>query len=436
MNKIAEIKVESASAAPKMDSGSTAELCLDQPDRSCHKFYVARQPIFDINSNVFAYELLFRTCETNAASFVDGNEASSQVILNAFVVMGIESITENRQVFVNLTRDFIVGKLALPLNPDQLVVEILEDIEIDDEVVEAVGDLKDKGYTVALDDYIFTEDKAPLFDKIDIIKIDLPECDLEKMAPELEVLKDKGIKLLAEKVETHEEYELCKALGFDYFQGYYFSKPKIMSRQSIKPNRLSIIQVLAMLQDPNCEISKLEELISRDVAISYKLLRIINSALYNLPNKIESVRQAIVALGLKTIREWMNIVILTDIDDKPRELITLSLQRGRMMRSLAEVNGLDPETGFITGLFSLIDAFMDQPMEEIIKELPLSDEIIEALVSMEGEYGELLNVVVHYERGDWSSLPASGEAARKLATIYLNSVKWSDQLFQEIGTRA
>jgi len=205
-----------------------------------------------------------------------------------------------------------------------------------------------------------------------------------------------------------------------------------MSRSSIKPNRLAVLQVLSMLQDPNCDIGKLEELISRDVAISYKLLKIINSALYNLPNKIDSVRQAIVSLGLKTIREWMNIIILTDIDDKPRELISLSLQRARMMRLLAEAHGLNPETGFITGLFSLIDAFMDQPMEEILSELPLATEITQALISKEGEYGELLDVAIHYERGDWSSLPASGEAAQKLATIYLNSVRWSGQLFEEM----
>jgi len=210
MNQIAEINEESASAAG---------MCPEKPDSSCHKFYVARQPIFDKQSNVFAYELLFRSCETNAASVVDGNGASSQVILNAFVVMGIESITENRQVFINLTRDFIVGKLPLPLQPDQLVVEILEDIEVDDELVSAVGDLSSQGYTIALDDYIFTEDKAPLFEKIDIIKIDLPECDLEKMGPELEVLKQKGIKLLAEKLKPMKSMNFVSSWVLTIFRG-------------------------------------------------------------------------------------------------------------------------------------------------------------------------------------------------------------------------
>ena len=180
-------------------------------------------------------------------------------LVGHLIYKGIQSIADQKPVFVNLTRDFLVGKLPLPLDKNQLVVEILEDIEIDTEIVGAIDSLSEQGYALALDDYVFTEDKATIFDKIHIIKIDLPECDLDKHAADLKALKQRGIKLLAEKVETHEEYEQCKALGFGYFQGYYFSKPKLMSKQSIKANRLAVLQVLSMLQDPNYEFDQLFE---------------------------------------------------------------------------------------------------------------------------------------------------------------------------------
>ncbi|MBT8146744.1 MAG: HDOD domain-containing protein [Gammaproteobacteria bacterium] len=394
--------------------------------------FIARQPIFDNSSNVFAYELLFRSCQNNTAQVNDGSVASSQVILNAFVDMCIQEIAENRQVFVNFTREFLVGDIPLPLSSKSLVVEVLEDVEVDDAVVNGLQQLSRKGYTLALDDYIFTDDKEPLFDNIDIVKIDLLGCDISKLEPEIQALKDRNIKLLAEKVETQEEFEYCKQLGFDYYQGFYFCKPMILTGQSIKPNRLTVLQILSKLQDPNCDISELESLISKDVAISYKILRIINSAFYNFRREIKSVREAIVALGLKTIRDWMCIIVLTDIDDKPQELISQSLRRARMMQTLSEKCRLSSEIAFITGLFSSIDAIMDQPMDKILRQLPLADEIVKALTVREGEFGELLQSITRYERGEWDDLAIKGLGSQDLIKSYIESITWTTQLFSKL----
>lgn len=394
--------------------------------------FIARQPIFDRNSEVFSYELLFRSCGDSTARFKDGSVASSQVILNAFVDMCIQDIAESRQVFVNFTREFLVGEIPLPLSSKSLVVEVLEDVVVDDAVVRGLQKLSRRGYMLALDDYIFTDDKEALFDVIDIVKIDLLGCDITKLEPEIKALQARNIKLLAEKVETHEEFELCKNMGFDFFQGFYFCKPMILTGQSIKPNRLAVLQILAKLQDSNCDISELESLVSRDVGISYKILRIINSAFYNFRREIKSVREAIVALGLKTIRDWMCIIVLTDIEDKPQELLSQSLRRARMMQTLSLKCGYVGEVGFITGLFSSIDAIMDLPMEVILKQLPLADNIVTALVSGEGEYGRLLQAIIRYEKGDWDNLSIKNLGSQDLIKSYIESITWTAELFSKL----
>ena len=394
--------------------------------------FVARQPIFDAELSVHAYELLFRSGETATANVTDGNAATSQVMINAFLGIGIETLTDNRISFINLTREFIVGHYPMPLLPGSVVLEILEDIEVDDELLAALKGFSDQGYTIALDDYVFEDDKTPLFDIIDIVKIDLMACDRDELEAEVERLKLHGLKLLAEKVETQEEYELCKRLGFDYYQGYFFSKPTVMSGQVLKSNRVALMEILATLQDVNCDVTELESLIKQDVSISYKILRIINSAFYNLPREIQSIKQAIVALGLKTIREWLTVITLTDIDDKPPELILLTLQRARMLQTLAKVSGLNEDAGFTAGLFSSLDAIMDRPMGELLEELPLASDITEALLKQEGDLGNLLRTALNYERGDWQDLDPSQPMSVELSNCYLESLAWASELVNRL----
>lgn len=409
--------------------GSAIPQNIDSP---LSNIFVARQPIFDADLNVYAYELLFRSSNSGPANVTDGNAASSQVMINAFLDIGIDAISGGHLSFINLTRDFIVGQLPLPLPPETVVLEILEDIDVDEELLNALKVFSAHGYTIALDDYVFTADKAPLFDIIDIIKIDFLECDKRRLATEVERLKAYNIKLLAEKVETQAEFKLCKSLGFDYFQGFFISKPKVLSGRSLKPNRISLMKILSVLQSKDCDITELEALISQDVSISYKILRIINSALYNLRREIESIKQAIVALGLKTISDWLTVIMLTDINDKPPELIFLCLQRARMMHSLCEASGLNRDAGFTVGLFSSLDAIMDQPMDKVLDELPLAGEITAALLNREGKLGDLLADVIHYERGEWQAINADKSMSEELSKHYLESLAWATELVRQL----
>lgn len=409
----------------------TADL-QEELDSSVGDIFIARQPIFDSGLSVYAYELLYRSGDTGAANVTDGNAATSQVMINAFLGIGIETLTDNRLSFINLTREFIVGHFPMPIPPGSVVLEILEDIEVDDELLAALKVFSDQGYSIALDDYVFEDDKTPLFDIIDIVKIDLMECDRDFLENEVDRLKLHGVKLLAEKVETQEEFELCQELGFDYYQGYFFSKPTVMSGQTLKTNRVALMEILATLQDPNCDVTKLEGMIKQDVSVSYKILRIINSAFYNLPREIQSIKQAIVALGLKTIREWLTVITLTDIDDKPPELILLTLQRARMLQTLSKSSGMDEDAGFTAGLFSCLDAIMDQPMDEVLNQLPLADEITGALLNHEGNLGNLLESALNYERGDWQGLDPSEPMSVELSNCYLESLTWATELVNRL----
>ena len=395
--------------------------------------YVARQPIFNARTDLYAYELLFRSNDENSAAVVDGNAASSQVILNVFVDMNFHAIAKYHPVIINLTRDFILGEIPLPLAPDSLIVDIPEDIETTEGLLQVLKGFVTRGYTLAVNYSSLSGGNDPLLSVVDIVKIDLQRCDRNALAGQVRELKQHDIKLLAEKIETHEDFEWCQDLGFDYFQGFFFSKPKNFTAQSIKPNRLAVLRILATLQNPDCDIRELEELISKDVSMSYKILRIINSALYTMPRTIESVKQAIMALGLKAIRDWVAIISLTDIDDKPRELVALSLQRARMLTLLAESKGLDPDAAFTTGLFSCIDALMDQSMNRIMSELPLANDIVRALLDHEGDLGELLEFTVRYELGDWDKLDTEFISADELRQHYLDAIEWSSELINEIS---
>ena len=390
--------------------------------------FVGRQPIFDAEENVQAYELLFRDEDTSVANVSDGNIASSQVMINAFLEIGIDTISDNRLSFINLTRDFIVGRLPLPVTPNTVVIEILEDIIVDDELISALRDFSSQGFRLALDDYTFTDDKRPLFDIVDIVKVDVMDCNKETLEADVRALQKFNVKLLAEKVETREDFELCKSLGFDFFQGYFISRPEIIKGQALKPSRISLLEILSILEDPNCDVDVLETLISQDVTISYKILRIINSSFFGFRRKIDSVKQAIVSLGMKAIRAWFVILALTGIDDKPKELIMLTLVRARMMQILAEKKNLNPDPCFTAGLFSSIDAIMDQSMDEVMKELPLSSDISSALIKRDGELGMLLELVLNYERGNWSEMSGCGLPANDLRDAYLESMAWAMEL--------
>ena len=393
--------------------------------------FIGRQAIYDKQLKVSAYELLSRSNSEFNEAFVgehNANHATTIVMLNALTEIGLQQLVGKHPAFINLTYDFLIAEGAIPELQNQLVLEILEDVEVTDELVVAVQKLSDSGYMIALDDFIYHEKMLPLVKIADIIKIDILQLDEQGLRNHVKKLRPFNVRLLAEKVETQEEYELCKELGFDYFQGYFFCKPNIVEGQRAPANRITIINLLAQLQDPEVQIEKLEELISQDLALSYRLLKYINSAAFSLPRKVDSIHHAIVMLGLNTIRSLANLMLMSKFDDKPPELLVIAIVRARMCEELAlHVDKKMKDAFFTAGLFSMIDALMDNTMENVISQLPLSSILKEALLEQKGVIGEALKCCIAFERADWSNVQFQNLEESKIQKAYFDAVIWSNE---------
>jgi len=401
-------------------------------DSHFESIYIGRQPIYDSSLNVFAYELLFRSGNVNKADFIDGDQATTEVILNTFTEIGLDKIIGKHLGFINLTRSFLLGIYPLPECQDQLVLEVLEDIVIDEQIITAVKNLSDQGYTIALDDFIYHKDLEPLIEIATIIKLDIMALTHEELVEHVYILKKYDVKLLAEKVETQKEYENCKKLGFDYYQGYFFCKPKIIEGKRPPANKLAAIRVLAKLHDNAATPKEIEELIMQDITMSMRLLRYINSSMYHITRKVESIAHAIALLGLNTVKSVATLVVLSKMEDKPQELIITSLVRAKMSEYIAQ--RYEPELNemaFTTGLFSIIDAVMDKPMEEILTQLPLAEEIIECLIHGKGELANILSSVIAYERNDFEVLKKCSITSDDLRKAYLSAISWTDEIIED-----
>lgn len=391
-------------------------------------FFLGRQPIFDDQLRIIGYELLYRNGNVSGAGVLDGDQATSQVILNSVVEMGLTRLVGNHRAFINLTRNFILNHDMLPPPDERMVLEILEDVSVDDALLDAVRALRARGYVVALDDFVYHPHLQPLVELADIIKIDLMALQPGQLEQHVAALKNNGAKLLAEKIETKEELANCRALGFDYFQGYFLCRPSNLQGKRLPANRLTTLSLLTKLQDPETSLEELEEVIVKDVTLSYKLLKYINSAVFFGRRNLSSIREAIIYLGRNAIKGWATLIALSGIDDNPTELIVTALVRAKMCERLAAALGdPDRDAAFTVGLFSALDALMDMPMTELVEALPLADDVSAALLSRDGNLGGLLTAVLHYERAEWDEIDFTHLDREDLTNIYLHATEWADQ---------
>jgi EAL and modified HD-GYP domain-containing signal transduction protein len=386
--------------------------------------FIGRQPIYDNDLRIQAYELLFRNSQTNSADVVDGDAATSQVI-NTLIDFGLENLVGDRPAYINFTRAFLLGEYPIPFTTEPIVIEVLEDIEVDDEMIRSVQQLSEQGYTIALDDFVYEPRLKPLVSLASIVKVDCLIHDRDSLRRQVASLKQFPVKLLAEKVETHDEFEFCKELGFDLYQGYFLAKPRLVQGQRIPTNKLAILDLLAKLRDPAVRIVDLEETIRNDVALSYKLLRYVNSSAFAIRRKIESVQQAIVLLGLECVRKMVTLIALSGMDDKPLALTVTAVLRARMCELLAEALGRDDSEMFFTaGLFSTLDVLMDSSMSEIVKELPLSNDLQNALVANEGVLGSALSCVISCELGEWDDAHCLTLEPSQIRHASMEAIRW------------
>ena len=384
--------------------------------------YIARQPIYNRTQHVIGYELLYRSDDDNHAKIQGGDAATSQTLLNAFTEIGLNNLVGGRLAFINLSRGFLTGRYPLPLPSDRVVIEVLEDVEVDSELIQAVTRLARQGYTIALDDFVYREEVIPLLKLAHIIKLDIQAMSEDDLRHHVATLSEyPQLKLLAEKVEVQEEYAVCRELGFHYFQGYFFSRPSIIKRKRVPSNQVALVQLLAELQRPDVTVPKLETLISRDVGLSYKLLRYINSAFFGLPKPVDSIQRAVIFLGTNVIKRWATLLVLSRVDDKPAELMVTAVVRAKMSEILAKALGYPAEEiCFTVGLLSVLDALLDMEMEKVLAMLTMSDEVNAALLRHEGVPGKILEMVLHYEFNEWDEVRHSELAPDILRAVREN----------------
>ena len=386
----------------------------------------ARQPLFDGTLGTFGYELLYRRPSESRANFIDGNHATARVVVGALVEVGLEEVCGDVPAFVNVTRDLICSDRLLTLPASRVVLELLEDIVVDDLLVESVSRLVEQGYRIALDDFSFREGVERLLELAAFVKLDVMALGLDNVQPMIEALSAWDVSLIAEKIETREEFERCRELGCDLFQGYFLARPSNVTRGSIAPSRVTLLRLVARLYDPEVSLQEIERIVSSDVGLSFRILRIINSAYYHLPRQVSSVRQAVSLLGLRFTRTWVSLIVLADLGDAPPEVVTAAAIRGKMCERLAQIKGMDEtDSYYISGLFSMLDAVLDQPLDNIVGTLPLTPAIKGALVGHEGPIGEALNCVLAHEQAKWEELDFGGLDDSTIQQAYLEALAWA-----------
>lgn len=391
-----------------------------------HEVFVARQPIFDRSQRVFGYELLFRQAATaESAEVVDDDSATAQVILNALMDIGFDELVGASRAFINMPRTFLLQE-SVPLPPERVVLEVLEHETADAALVDAMRDWSKKGYILALDDFVLNDERMPLVPLADIVKVEINQLEPAQLARLVRTLRQHKVALLAEKVESFAQFERCLQLGFDYFQGYFMQRPKVMRAVSLSTNQAQTLKLLASLYRTDLDLEELENLVASDLSLSYKLLRYLNSPLFPIRRRVDTIRQALVYLGLEELRAWAALIVLSAVAEKPPELILTLMARARMCELLALAMRLPMAKHYFTiGLFSGLDALLDAPLDVIIERLGLGEEMQAALLDRAGLGGRILEQVIHYERGAWSHLEQGLVSNDALIKAYLEGLHWA-----------
>ncbi len=396
--------------------------------------FVARQPIFNRKLEVVGYELLFRGGAVNEALIASAEGATATVLLNSFTELELDQLVADKTAWVNVSREFVLSGLAASVPPGMVGLEIVDYERPDDELIDALRNLKRRGYRLALDGFSYRTSVEPLLELVDVVKLDMLELGREQLAGQVELLRTFDVSVLAQKVEHHSDHAFCAELGCDLFQGYFFCRPQVVRHRGIAVNRMALLQLVAALHDPTVELADVEHLIARDVSLSFRLLRYINSAFFGLRGEVRSVRQALALLGVDNVRRWATLSVLASVDDKPPELTVTALIRARFCERAGEQLGLArPAELFTLGLFSVIDAMMDAPIEEVLASLPCAPEVREALINHRGEKGLLLDCVATLEAGE---IDRAKTIVSRASELYIEALMWAgsaaESLFGEL----
>lgn len=393
--------------------------------------FIARQPVFNHARVVFGYELLFRS---GAENFFSGDRPDQAAAATAdnLLLIGIDRLTQGRRAFINCTREFLVREFATILPKDRVVLEILETIVPDDDLIAACAALKRAGYLIALDDFRESPEWEPLVALANFIKVDFIATPVEEQRRFARVYPRTGILLVAEKVETYEEFQRACDWGYSYFQGYFFSRPEMIRHHDVPGYKLNFLRVLQAVNQPVMNLREVSERIKAEASLSYRLLRYLNSPAFPLVTEVHSIPHALSLLGERGVRKWVSLVAIACMgDEKPAELVALPLIRARFCEVLAPHTGLNDSSNdlFLLGLLSAMEAILDMRMEQILKEIAIHEDIREALLGEKNKLREVFDLALHYEQGTWEEFEA---CTRRLAVreeivpgLFMQSVDWA-----------
>lgn len=398
-------------------------------------FYAARQPILDIDKKLFAYELLFRDSIDNVFPDIDGDEATTKMIEASNFNVGLSEFTGNKPAFINFTLETLSKGYPETLTPEEVVIEILETVKPGKKLLEICKDLHDKGYTIALDDYIHKSVWHHFYPFIKIIKIDWQATAIDTIKEVKSALVDfPHIKLLAEKVETYEEYNQALELGFELFQGFFFAKPEMVKTKNLSPSQMAMAELLYETSKPDLDLASITSVFERDITLSYKLLRYANSAIFRRRSEISTIKQALVILGSGELKRFLGLMFAANVNpDKPSELINSAMARAKFCELASEsvTPPIDTSIAFLTGLLSLIDAIVDEDLESILAKLPLAQEIKDTLLTRKGTMAALIKLVELIEQAEWHKtnivMEKLGVEKSKIVQNYNQAITWADE---------
>jgi EAL and modified HD-GYP domain-containing signal transduction protein len=381
--------------------------------------FVGRQPILDTEGRIFGYELLYRNSEKNSFPDIDPEQATIQLLINTFLSIGVDQISGNSKSFINFSGELLIKDIFSSLKPEYVVIEILEDVEITPTLISKIREIKQDGFQLALDDFIMQDQYSlhtELFELIDYVKVDFLALDEKgRSAIERFMKQYPHIQMVAEKIETEEQFQIAKKSRYDLFQGYFFAKPEIIKGVDIPVNLNLHMQIINKLNENEPDIDEIANLILQDISLTYKLLRYINTMNVNIPKSVGSVKQAIVLIGFRELRKWMRILMLKDMGDhsssgRIKALVSFSMSRAKMCELVAVRTGYpNGDEHFFVGLFSLLDVIMKRSWDDILPMFPFSEEVAETLKGKKTDMSHYLKLAIATERFDLENIEKIGK---------------------------
>lgn len=408
-------------------------------NKSLTKTLLARQGIYNKNGSVHAYEILYRNGDDDIANIdnfnlQEGDAATSSVITQLFTNLDMDTIIGKKRAFINFTYNHLIQHIPELLPKDRIVIEVLETVSIDEPLLNSLIDMHQKGYQIALDDFIYKKEFAPLIEIADVIKIDVINLDKDQIITQLERFKGYKGKLLAEKIEDKEQFSNCIELGFDYFQGFFLNKPAPLKGQVITENKANLLRLLAELNNDDVPLERVEEIILQIPKLSYRILRLANSASLYFGHKIDSVLDAVLRLGLLQIRNWLNLLLLASLDDVQPDLLERTLIRAKMCEHLAKASHFaNPHQAYTVGILSTLDGILNEPMSSLLAKIQLNEAINEALLENKGELGTILKFTKDYEEANFNLLENASIKFEDFTHSYLKGIEYAQSVLNIIN---